>query len=350
MNRHSARSTPSQPVRKWHATLAALLTFAWFTVSGADALRAGPCDAQATASRLVQSQRVLVIAHRGNSSVAPENTLPAFASAVAAGADLVELDYHHSSDGVPVVIHDSTVERTSDAKALWGNGHTSVASKNLSELRQLDMGTWFDPTFAAAQLPTLAEAVDVIQRGSMTLVERKAGDAATCVEFLRRTGRLDQLVVQAFDWQFVADCHRLAPSLVLGALGGRDLTKEKLDEMEATGARLVVWHKDSLSEEAIRSIHDRGLRAWAFTVNDLERARQLIRDGIDGIITNVPGAVRDVVSELEETAASRPDLTHPAASCTMTRGPRFCLPQRRVGFRRTPRAAGSRSLGRSRTR
>src|ERR1700733_11875767 len=81
------------------------------------------------ARQLITQHRVLVIAHRGDSLVAPENTLPAFQSAVEAGSDLVELDYVHSADGVPIVIHDETLDRTTDAKALFGGSNIAVDSK-----------------------------------------------------------------------------------------------------------------------------------------------------------------------------------------------------------------------------
>jgi hypothetical protein len=92
------------------------------------------------ARALVEAPRVLVIAHRGDSAAAPENTLPAFASAIRAGADLVELDYHHSADGVPVVLHDPTLDRTTDARARFGAQNVEVATKSLEELLQLDAG------------------------------------------------------------------------------------------------------------------------------------------------------------------------------------------------------------------
>src|SRR5262245_14376533 len=89
------------------------------------------------AAHRVASSRVLVIAHRGDSKVAPENTLPAFESAVRAQADLVELDYFHSSDGVPVVFHDDTLDRTTNAVKLWRATKIKIESKPLTELRRL---------------------------------------------------------------------------------------------------------------------------------------------------------------------------------------------------------------------
>ena len=129
---------------------------------------------------------MLIIAHRGNSSVAPENTLPAFESALDAKADLVELDYHHSADGVPVVLHDDMLDRTTNAQELLGKEKLLVVDVPSAEIAKLDAGLWFSDEFNGTKLPTLVESLAAIQAGSTTLIERKAGDAATLVKLLER--------------------------------------------------------------------------------------------------------------------------------------------------------------------
>lgn len=159
--------------------------------------------AMAPALHLLDLKRPLVIAHRGDSAAAPENTLPTFAQALTTGADLVELDYHHSRDGVPVVMHDHTLDRTTDAVARWGRKDVRVEDTDVADLQTLDAGAWFGPAFAGTRVPLLTEALATIQRGSVTLIERKAGDAATCARLLRERGLINHVVVQSFDW----DCH-----------------------------------------------------------------------------------------------------------------------------------------------
>ena len=88
-------------------------------------------------------------------------------------------------------------------------------------------------------------------KGSMTLIERKAGDANTCVEYLKAKRLLNNVVVQSFDWNYVTDCHELAPELTLAALGRDEITGKRLDAVEATGARIAAWHEASLSTESI---------------------------------------------------------------------------------------------------
>jgi glycerophosphoryl diester phosphodiesterase len=245
----------------------------------------------------VAAKRVLVIAHRGDSKVAPENTLPAFASAVKVGADLVELDYHHSADGVPVVFHDRDLDKRTNAVALWGGEKIPLASKTLAELRTLDAGSWFGPQFAGTKLATLDEALDTIQKGSVTLIERKSGDAKTCIDLLHKKGMTGSTVVQAFDWDFLTDCRKLSSGLMLGALGEKELTEAKLDQMVAAGASVVGWNSEHLTKEGIDAIHRRKLKAWCWTVDDPKRATELIEFGIDGLITNRPADMKKLVAE-----------------------------------------------------
>jgi glycerophosphoryl diester phosphodiesterase len=242
-------------------------------------------------AEFVRQPKTLLLAHRGNSAVAPENTLPAFSSAIALGVDLVELDYLHSADGVPVVFHDETLDRCTDAVALWGGHDIPLASRTAAELGRLDAGGWFSPGFAGTRLPTLEQALSLICRESRCMVERKGGDAATCVALLRRLDVMDRVVVTAFDWAFLAECRDLAPELTLGALGDEPLTVESLDRAAASGASIVGWGDGWISREHVAVAHGRGLRVWIWTVDDPGRARQLIGFGVDGLITNAPATV-----------------------------------------------------------
>ncbi len=251
--------------------------------------------APGTAAERVSKTQVLVIAHRGDSKVAPENTLPAFASAVKAGADLVELDFYPSADGIPVVCHDAELDRTTNAVALWGGAKHKITSQRLAELQTLDAGSWFSAEFTGARIPTLSAAFDTIQAGSITLAERKQGDPATCVQLLQRKKLLDRVVIQSFDWEFLSGCNQLAPQLVLAALGNKKLTAEKLDRVAKSGARIVAWEDKFSDESTIAAIHARGWKAWVWTVDDPKRIGHLVQAKIDGIITNRPKQTRTAV-------------------------------------------------------
>jgi glycerophosphoryl diester phosphodiesterase len=149
----------------------------------------------------------------------------------------------------------------------------------------------------------LEEALRTIHNGSVALVEHKQGDARTCVELLQRMELADQVVVQSFDWDFVRNCHELAPRMALAALGKEELTEEKLDAIAATGANVVGWDHKHVGRAQIEAIHRRGWQAWVYTVNDPARARELAAAGIDGIITDAPALVR---SEIGQAASTTP--------------------------------------------
>lgn len=255
-------------------------------------------EAVSPAERLLGSARPLVIAHRGYCQIAPENTLPSFKLAMTAGADLVELDYWHTKDGEPAVIHDGTLDRTTNAVARWGGSKIHVEGKTMAELKTLDAGQWFDPQFTGTVVPTLAEALDVIQDGSVTLIERKAGDAATCVKLLQSRNEVNKVIVQAFDWQYLADFHALEPTQVLGALGppssrgGQKLTDEEkvlspqfIDEAQRAGARVIGWN-NMITKAAVDQAHAKGIKVWIYTINEADEANHLLDRGVDGIITN----------------------------------------------------------------
>ncbi|MBP9903086.1 MAG: hypothetical protein KBH45_16625 [Verrucomicrobia bacterium] len=252
---------------------------------------------------LINLPRPLVIGHRGYNQIAPENTLPSFKLAKAAGADLVELDYHHTKDGVPVVIHDGELDRTTDAVAQWGGKKIPVASKTLEELRSLDAGRWYDAKYTGTRLSSLVEALDCIQDGNVTLIERKGGDAATCVKLLRDRKLVNRLVVQSFDWSYLKDFHQQEPRQVLGALGppgwrdGKKLTEAEkelnaswVDEVKGVGARVVVWN-NQITRDAVAYAHQQGMKVWVYTVNESAVADKLLTLGADGIITDNPSII-----------------------------------------------------------
>jgi glycerophosphoryl diester phosphodiesterase len=160
-------------------------------------------DSNLPALRLLASPRPLVIGHRGYCQFAPENTLPSFKLALAAGADLVELDYYHAKDGQLIVIHDADLDRTTDATNRWGGKRIRIETRTADEIQTLDAGSWFDPKFKGTKVPLLREALDTIQAGGVTLIERKEGDAAACIKLLKQKNLINKVVVQAFDWAYL---------------------------------------------------------------------------------------------------------------------------------------------------
>lgn len=256
--------------------------------------------------QLIQLKRPLVIGHRGYNQIAPENTLPSFKLAKAAGADMVELDYYHAKDGRLVCIHDETLDRTTDAVARWNEAGVHIKDKPGDMLCSLDAGSWFDkknagsnlPLYAGTKLPTLAESLDLIQDGNMTLIHHKEGDAATCLKLLREKKLINKVVVQSFEWDYLRDFHKQEPKQILGALGplwgrnGKQLSDEEkvlnytwVDEVKSIGASIAVWN-NQITKESVDYAHKQGLKVWCYTINDSATANKILDLGADGIITD----------------------------------------------------------------
>ena len=150
---------------------------------------------------------VLSIAHRGNSLYAPENTVAAFTAAWGK-SDLVESDVHVTRDGHLVIMHDATVNRTTD-------GTGAISALTLAQIKALDAGSWFSPDFIGERVPTFEEMVFSILPHATPLIEHKAGSAAAYVAELRRLNVVSNVVVQSFNWSFLAGVRALEPGIRL---------------------------------------------------------------------------------------------------------------------------------------
>lgn len=248
-------------------------------------------------SELLASHRPLCIAHRGNSSVAPENTLPAIRSALALGVDLVEVDYRHSADGVPVLFHDQTLRRTTNASQRWGPGDHRLDRYTLQELTQLDAGTWFHPEFAGTRIPTLEEALAAAAPEACVMVEHKSGSPRTLMNLLGRLHIVARVIVCSFDWHYLTKCRQQRPELALGALGHGPLTADHLKAARRLRCQVIGWSEKHLNQENVAAIREGGWHAWAWTVDDPQRARLLLGWGVTGIITNTPSTLLPVLRE-----------------------------------------------------
>jgi glycerophosphoryl diester phosphodiesterase len=263
------------------------------------------------AAHLLATKHPVLIGHRGYASRAPENTLPSFKLAIAAGADLVELDYQVSADGVPMAIHDRNLKRTTDARRKWRRSRLKVSERTAAEIQALDAGIWFGREFAGTRVPLLTEALDwILAAGSVPLIERKSGDAAACARLLRERNLVNRVIVMSFDWSFLRELHALEPKQVLGALGppsrvgrwrrhpriSRKLGSSWLAKLEKTGAQIAVWNR-RVSKRAIQLAHRRGLKVWVYTVDAPKAAARLLANGVDGLITNKIDTVRKAAGD-----------------------------------------------------
>jgi glycerophosphoryl diester phosphodiesterase len=244
------------------------------------------------------ARSIIVSAHRGNSFVAPENTLAAI-NAAAGIADRTEFDIRVSRDGQLILMHDATVDRTT-------NGAGAVSSRDYNgDLDQLDAGSWFAPQFAGERIPTMAQAVQAALAAGVTpLIEHKAGAAAQYVNELNSLGVLDDVVIISFDWSFLSDVRTLDADVELGALGSGAISAATLTAVQAAGADFINWGDGApVSAANIAAAHALGLEFHVWTVNSFARMKQLIELGVDGIATDDPALLRLLTPPLAEPTA-----------------------------------------------
>lgn len=232
----------------------------------------------------------LVIAHRGASSLAPENTMAAVQVALDLGVDMIEIDVHRTSDGELVVIHDVTVDRTTD-------GEGFVSRLTLAEVRELDAGSWFGRSFSNERIPTLREVLEATKDKVTLLIELKGPRTEVrTVELVRELGMSNQVVVQSFDFQQIQKAKEKAPEIPTVFLVDKpnhSSEPARAAEWMANIAEYVgasgigirhSWWTPELSDIAAA----RNLDVFVWTVDRKTDMKKSIKDGVQGIITNKP--------------------------------------------------------------
>lgn len=232
-------------------------------------------------------ERAFVAAHRGGASEGPENTLPAVSAALANAYDYVEVDVALTRDGIPVLMHDATVDRTTD-------GTGAVADLTLAEVRTLDAGSWFDARYAGTPVPTLTEFLEVLgASGKKALVELKGAWPEASVQGFVQTveehGLDDKVAVASFDARILADV--AAASTVLQRLAiFRTLPADVAGAASDLDVGGVVVHRaEVLARPAVvETLRAAGLRIVLYTLNDDVEWASATELGVDGIITDAP--------------------------------------------------------------
>lgn len=279
-------------------------------------LEAAPAQATDTAAAVAAdgplSGQPRIVAHRGASGYAPENTLAAVDKANELGIDWVENDVQRTKDGELIVMHDATLDRTTDAEEVYPERSPwKVGDFTADEIAKLDAGSSFSEEFAGEKVPTLTQYLERVSENDQRLLlelkdpARYPGIEADTLNQLREAGWLDRqhvkskLVVQSFDANAVKAVHGLKPSVQTGFLG-----QPKTDELK-TYARFVdqINPKSSaVSKQYVRDIkklrgpHGDRLQVHTWTVDDAATARKVNKAGVDGIISNKPDVVRDALS------------------------------------------------------
>jgi glycerophosphoryl diester phosphodiesterase len=250
-----------------------------FDDGGASSLRAAIDDLGFSQSPGGDAAFPQIIAHRGNSLFAPENTLVAFVQA-AAISDFVEMDIRASADGALVAMHDPTVDRTSD-------GTGQIDALTLAQAKALDAGSWFGSAYAGASIPTLEESIQATWPAATPLIEHKAGSAQAYVNAIQSLNASANVVVMSFDWNFLDAMRSLDATIPRVGLGSGPIVSAILDDAVARGFSGLSWSQSDLSATTLALARAHGLSLYVWTANgsDIQRHVDL---GVDGITTDDP--------------------------------------------------------------
>jgi len=259
---------------------------------------ANPAD---TINEFMQpGSRPRVIAHRGFSGVAPENTMAAFQKAIDVGADMFELDVLLSQDGHVVVIHDETLDRTTD-------GEGPVAARTLSELKVLDAGSWFAADFAGERIPTLAETLELAKGRILVNIEIKTeavtdraqgGIVDKALAIVRRLDMMDEIVISSFDPRALAQARELEPGVKTASLFNERLQEGKSPEevMADVGSNGFNLSGKQVDASIVAACHRLERPVAVYTVNEISEMERILDLGADAIFTDHPDRLLEVLA------------------------------------------------------
>lgn len=274
-----------------------------------------------TSTSRLEGKKFEIVAHKGASGMAPENTLAAFQKALDLEVDQIEMDVRLTKDNKIVVFHDATLERTmrdSLDNPIKGNLHDYT----LAELKQYNVGMWFDPkdsVLANQKIPTLKEALDLIDGKCKVLVEIKHMDhpnyhnfAEKLVDLIHREDGVDWIILQSYERDYLEEVHE-ADSLVKtkAILVGEDSTpflafyietRMHMGGRAKEGDRLTALNPEwtTLSPRRVFRMHARGYKVYAYPVNERENMIKMLNAGVDGIITDYPNRAIELRRELNK--------------------------------------------------
>ncbi|MBI4789860.1 MAG: glycerophosphodiester phosphodiesterase [Chloroflexi bacterium] len=247
----------------------------------------------------------LVVAHRGGSALAPENTLGAFTNALQIGVDMVETDVHVSKDGELVIMHDPSVSTTT-------NGSGQIGDLLLADIKKLNAAAKFaDAKWSPQEVPTLAQVLDTVKGKTGIQIEIKltAGNARypgierKVVDQVNARGMADQVIVISFDFPTIKAIKAIDARIKTGALARADYlssrgnNSEKIveDVIATTGADYFMPTSGPVTEALVKAVHGRGIKIGTWTVNTAEEMRRLAGWGVDGITSDRPDELKKVL-------------------------------------------------------
>ncbi len=246
----------------------------------------------------VGKYQILVIAHRGFSGNAPENTLTSFKRAMEAGSDVIELDVHLSKEGEVVVIHDDTLDRTT-------NGKGKVVDYTLKELKQFDAGLWFGNQFSGEKIPTLEEVLGLARGRIRINIELKreglgnysVGDLANqALQEVQKMGMEEQVLFSSFDPSPLKRMREDHPRIQVAFLYNKDWNSPE-EILGGSSFSILTCRKSVLNSSNISKAHQEGIKVNVYTLNTEEEMQQFLKIGVDGIITDYPDRLINVLQK-----------------------------------------------------
>ena len=242
-----------------------------------------------TSRRGAPPRRVLLIAHRGASAVAPEGTRSAIREAIRAKADMVELDVQMTRDGRLMIFHDDRLERTT-------NGSGRLSEVPYLRVARLDAGSWFHPRFAGERVLLVSQAVQLIPRRLRINLELKRTPQhqpllGRFLRVVRWTRMARRLLVSSFDPALLEPLRRRMPLALLCRQG----PERSLQQAVRLGCAAWHPHVSLATPGRVRQAHRAGLQVNVWVVDDPKHARQLVRWGVDGVVTNDPARLRAAI-------------------------------------------------------
>jgi len=236
---------------------------------------------------------ILNIAHRGASGTRPENTLISFRRAMEIDVDVIELDTRATADGIAVIMHDATVDRTT-------NGSGRVADLTLEQIRALDAGSWFAPEFAGERVPALAGAVALTgDRMPLSLELKETGVEEQAVAAIRSTAN-PRSFISSFHEECLWRVRQLDPEMTLEFIIGIDPLSDDeiprlIERTRELDARILAPSHRGITAPLVSAAKAAGLSLIAWTVDKPDEMQRLIELGVDGITTNRPEVLKDLL-------------------------------------------------------
>ena len=236
-------------------------------------------------------KKIVNWAHRGASGHAPENTLAAFQRALVMGADGIECDVRESRDGELVVFHDPTIKRLTGKVG-------RLQDLTSSEIKKLDVGSWFSPSFKGEAVPTLVEAIERVPPPFLLNLEIKSASPVKIVELIHEREISGRVVVSSFNHPLLAQIRKLDPALPLGFLVDREPWKTVFREALKLNVVSLNVSAKRIAPYRIDQAHKEGLEVHLFTVNQVDQMALFIQMGVDGLFTNYPDLLARLRAEM----------------------------------------------------